>query len=95
MCSKGAYSAIATPGGDIHFNSSGNPGMATAGSGDVLTGVITALLSQGYPPLQAAMIGCFVHGHAGDIGADELSLTGLTASHIAAYLPTAFKIFEQ
>ncbi len=63
---KGAYSAITTPEGECHFNSSGTPGMATAGSGDVLTGVITGLLAQGYSPKDAAIFGVYLHGLAGE-----------------------------
>ena len=64
---KGAYSAIITPEGKCYFNQTGNPGMATGGSGDVLTGVILALLAQGYPAEDAAKIGTYIHGLAGDI----------------------------
>jgi NAD(P)H-hydrate epimerase len=63
---KGAYTAICTPNGHCYFNSTGNPGMATAGSGDVLTGMILSLLSQGYSSEQAAIIGVYLHGMAGD-----------------------------
>ena len=63
---KGAYSAIITPAGKCYFNPTGNPGMATGGSGDVLTGVILALLAQGYPAEDAAKIGTYIHGLAGD-----------------------------
>ena len=64
---KGAYTAVCLPSGNIHFNSTGNPGMATAGSGDVLTGIILSLLAQNYLPEQAAILGVFLHGFAGDI----------------------------
>ncbi len=79
---KGAYSAIATPGGDIHFNSSGNPGLSTGGTGDVLTGVLTALLAQGYDPIEAAVLGVFAHGLAGDRVADQRGPIGMTASDV-------------
>ena len=88
---KGAHTAIAAPDGNVFFNSTGNPGMATAGSGDVLTGVITALLSQKYPPLDAAILGVFVHGLAGDIVAQQIGVQGLIASDIINALPLAFK----
>lgn len=87
---KGAYSAIAEPDGTIHFNSSGNPGMATGGSGDVLTGIITGLLAQQYSPANAARIGVYLHGLAGDLAAAELGENSLTASDIVNYLPAAF-----
>jgi ADP-dependent NAD(P)H-hydrate dehydratase / NAD(P)H-hydrate epimerase len=87
---KGAYTFIATPGGMGHFNSSGNPGMATGGTGDVLTGVITGLLAQGYPPDHAAILGAYVHGAAGDLAAAEMSQESLIASDIVEYLGKAF-----
>lgn len=64
---KGAHTAIATPEGECYFNSSGNPYMATAGSGDVLTGIITALLAQGYTSFESALLGVYYHGKAGDM----------------------------
>ena len=88
---KGANTAIALPDGTIHFNSTGNPGMATAGSGDVLTGVIGSLLAQGYPPEDAAIIGVYLHGVAGDIAARESGEEYITASDIINHLGLAFK----
>lgn len=88
---KGAYTAVADPGGNIHFNSTGNPGMATGGTGDVLTGIITSLLAQQYAPLDAARLGVFVHGLAGDLAALELGLEGLIASDLTNFLPAAFR----
>ncbi|MGR3806466.1 NAD(P)H-hydrate dehydratase [Pasteurella testudinis] len=88
---KGAYTAVCCPDGTIHFNSSGNPGMASGGSGDVLTGVITALLAQGYTPQQSAVFGVYLHGRAGDLAAQALSQEGLIASDLIAYLPLAFR----
>lgn len=79
---KGAFSAIATPGGDIHFNSTGNPGLSTGGTGDVLTGVLTALLAQGYDPIEAAVLGVFAHGLAGDRVAEQRGPVGMTASDV-------------
>lgn len=79
---KGAYTRIVTPQGDVYFNTTGNPGMATAGSGDVLTGIILALLAQQYTPQQAAVIGVYLHGLAGDKAAKERSQKSLIASDI-------------
>lgn len=88
---KGAFTAVVTPDGKAHFNSTGNAGMATAGAGDVLTGVIVSLLAQGYTPDEAARFGVYVHGLAGDYAADRLGLVSLIASDIVDSLPQAFK----
>lgn len=88
---KGHYTATVRPTGRVCFNSSGNPGMATAGAGDVLTGVIAAFMAQGYRPEQAAMIGVFIHGLAGDIAAGEVGEFGVTASDIANNIGKAVK----
>ncbi|MCW5911500.1 MAG: NAD(P)H-hydrate dehydratase [Cyclobacteriaceae bacterium] len=88
---KGAYSSIALPDGSVYFNTTGNPGMATGGSGDVLTGVLTSLLAQGYPAAEAAVIGAYVHGMAGDLAARAIGETGLIAGDLVNYLPAAFK----
>lgn len=82
VCLKGANTAVALPDGTIHFNSSGNAGMATAGSGDVLTGIITALLAQGYEPKEAAIVGVYQHGAAGDRAAEKFGMTSMMASDI-------------
>ena len=87
---KGAYTAIADPTGAIYFNSTGNPGMATGGAGDVLTGIITGLLAQGYSSIDAARIGVFVHGLSGDMAARERGMTSLIASDIIEFLAPAF-----
>jgi ADP-dependent NAD(P)H-hydrate dehydratase / NAD(P)H-hydrate epimerase len=89
---KGAHTAIASPDGRIFFNNTGNPGMATGGSGDVLTGIIAALLAQGYTGLDSAIIGCWMHGWAGDKAAGHLGQTSLIASDITDYLRDAFRI---
>ena len=91
---KGAFSKIIMPDGTVVVNPTGNPGMATAGSGDVLTGVITAFLAQGYEPREAAVLGVFVHGLAGDKAADCVGQYSLIASDIIQYLPEAFKTLE-
>ena len=88
---KGAHSCIATPEGESYFNSTGNNGMATAGSGDVLTGVITSLLAQGYDEKAASILGTYIHGLAGDIAAADIGANGMIASDIVSKLPAAFK----
>lgn len=88
---KGHYTAVVRPDGKVYFNSTGNPGMATAGSGDVLTGIITALVAQGYKPETASVIGVYLHGMAGDLAADDLGEYGMTASDIIDRLPLALK----
>ena len=87
---KGAYSAVCTPEGSCFFNTTGNPGMATAGSGDVLTGVILSLLGQGYSNEEACRIGVYIHGLAGDIAAERLGEDSVMASDIIDALPQAF-----
>ncbi len=87
---KGAYTSISEPGGMIWFNSTGNPGMATAGSGDTLTGIILSLLAQGYKPLDAALSGVYIHGLAGDIAAAGSSYESLIASDIIDHIGDAF-----
>lgn len=88
---KGAHTAIITPKGEIYFNTTGNPGMATAGSGDVLTGIITSLLAQGYESVEAATLGVYLHGLAGDLAAAEGSEESVTARDIVANLGKAFR----
>lgn len=92
---KGAYSAIITPEGKCYFNPTGNPGMATGGSGDVLTGVILALLAQGYDTDAAARIGTYVHGLAGDVAQSKQGTIGLIASDIIDSLPAAWKLVSE
>lgn len=92
---KGAYSTIITPEGKCFFNPTGNPGMATGGSGDVLTGVILALLAQGYSTEEAAKMGTYVHGLAGDIARKKQGTIGLIASDIIARLPMAWKLVSE
>ena len=88
---KGHYTATVKPTGRVYFNSTGNPGMATAGSGDVLTGVIAAFMAQGYKPEQAAFLGAFVHGMAGDLAAEKWGQAGILASDIADFCGIALK----
>lgn len=87
---KGHHTFIATPGGIGFFNSTGNAGMATGGTGDVLTGIITSLVAQGYEARQAAIAGVHIHGLAGDLAASLLSPEALVASDIIDYLGNAF-----
>ena len=88
---KGAYTSIASPDGMISFNSTGNQGMATAGSGDVLTGMILSFLAQGYSPLQAALAGVYIHGRAGDLALNVQSYESLIAGDIIECIGSAFK----
>ena len=83
---KGANTAITFPNGTCFFNSTGNPGMATAGSGDVLTGIILSLLAQRYTPEEAAIIGVFMHGRAGDKAAAEKGMEAMIAGDITEFL---------
>ena len=87
---KGHHTAIISGEGECWYNMNGNPGMATGGSGDVLTGIITGLLGQGYEPLEAAMLGVYLHGLAGDLAAKKLSEEALIAGDIIDYLGKAF-----
>lgn len=91
---KGAYSTIATPDGSIYFNTTGNPGMAKGGSGDVLTGIITGLLSQGYSAKDATIAGVYLHGLAGDLAVIEKGYYSLTASDLVEFLPQSFKAVQ-
>lgn len=92
---KGAHTAIALPDGNIWFNSTGNPGMATAGSGDVLTGILTGLLAQGYSAEQSCQLGVYLHGLAGDIAAQKLGHEALLASDIVAQIGAAFQFIKK
>jgi NAD(P)H-hydrate epimerase len=87
---KGAYTGIAAPDGRYWFNTTGNPGMATGGSGDVLTGLLTGLLAQGMDPLEAAIAGVYLHGLAGDLAAEKSSQEALIAGDMNRYLGDAF-----
>ncbi len=88
---KGARSTISLPDGRIFFNPTGNPGMATAGSGDVLTGIILGLTAQGMTPAQAAIAGVYIHGLAGDLAARRHSMPAMIASDITGCLGKAFQ----
>ncbi len=88
---KGAYTAVCTRTGEVFFNTSGNPGMATAGSGDVLTGIILGLTAQGYTPEEASVAGVYIHGLAGDLAATAFSEESMIAGDIISMLGKAFK----
>lgn len=88
---KGAYTTIFLPNRNIYFNSTGNPGMAKAGSGDVLTGLLCGLISRGYKPSDAAIVGVFLHGLSGDLAASALGQEAMTSQDIIRYIPYAFK----
>ncbi|NEM96569.1 NAD(P)H-hydrate dehydratase [Pontibacter burrus] len=90
VCLKGSHTAIGTPEGRIYFNTTGNAGMATGGTGDVLTGVITALVAQNYSLEEACLLGVYVHGLAGDLAAQKVGEIGLVASDLVDHLPQAF-----
>jgi NAD(P)H-hydrate epimerase len=87
---KGAGTVV-TDGRRIYVNDTGNPGMATAGSGDVLTGIVTALRGQGLDSFQATVLGVYLHGLAGDIAAERLGQASLMATDIVEALPEAFQ----
>lgn len=88
---KGHYTMVIRPDGKVFVNNTGNPGMATAGSGDVLTGIISALAAQGYRPDIAASVGTFLHGYAGNLAADRHGEIGMTASDIVDNIGIAIK----
>jgi NAD(P)H-hydrate epimerase len=87
---KGRHTVV-TDGGRVYVNDTGNPGMATGGSGDVLTGLIAALVGQGLGGFDAAVVGAWAHGRAGDLAAADLGQTALTALDVLAYLPRALR----
>ncbi len=89
---KDSFTTIASPKGDLHFINSGSPALATAGSGDVLTGIILGLLAQGYPGLQAALLGTWMHGKAASLYAEEEGEESLLASDITEYSGRVFKL---
>ncbi|HPI11679.1 MAG TPA: NAD(P)H-hydrate dehydratase [Catalimonadaceae bacterium] len=92
---KGAYTLICSPEGKAWFNSTGNPGMGTAGSGDVLTGLLTGLLTQGYSPEQACLLGVYLHGLAGDLAAAKLGENALIAGDLINEFSSAFLELEK
>ena len=91
---KGADTVVTSGSGSTYINTTGNPGMATGGSGDVLTGVITAFAASGIEPLDAARAGAFVHGMAGDLAAGIMGQWGMTATDIRDQLPATLRGIE-
>ncbi len=92
---KGRNTCVTTPGGLAFLNSTGNNGMATAGSGDVLTGIITSLCAQGYSALHASILGVYLHGYAGDKASQSMSKSALIASDIIEHIRDFFLVFEK
>jgi len=92
---KGTYTIIATPDAKLYFNSTGNSGMATAGSGDVLTGILVGLLAQGYSPEDAAKTAVYLHGLAGDLALETQSEESLMSGDITAALGKAYLSFQK
>ena len=92
---KGAFTRVIMPDGEVHFNSTGNPGMAKGGSGDVLTGIITSLIARGYQPGSAAITGVYLHGLAGDLASGTMHPEYISAGDIISYLCPAFKMLYQ
>lgn len=92
---KGAHTCITTPSGNCYFNASGNPGMATGGSGDVLTGIILGLLAQGYSQVEACILGTFLHGRAGDLALANNCYESLIAGDIVNHIGRAFISLNQ
>ncbi|MGN6182609.1 MAG: ADP-dependent NAD(P)H-hydrate dehydratase, partial [Thermoanaerobaculia bacterium] len=88
---KGFQSLVAEPDGSVFVNPTGNPGMATGGMGDVLSGIIAALLARGADPVDAACTGVYLHGLAGDLLRDEFGDTGLAAIDLAERIPKAIQ----
>lgn len=86
---KGARTVVSTPGGEVFINPTGNSAMATAGTGDVLTGIIGGLAAQGYDCLQSCLLGVFLHGHAADLLLEETGTAGFTASEISRKIPAS------
>ncbi|MBD3348083.1 MAG: NAD(P)H-hydrate dehydratase [Candidatus Eisenbacteria bacterium] len=91
---KGAATVSSDPSGELFLNPTGNSGLATGGTGDVLTGVIAALLARGVPGIRAAAMGAFIHGLAGDIAAERVGATGMVAGDVLERLPESFRLIE-
>jgi NAD(P)H-hydrate epimerase len=91
---KGHRTLVANVDGELYINETGNPGMATGGCGDVLTGAIAGLLGQGLSLFDAARLGVYVHGLAGDLAAEEIGEVGLIASDVADRIPAAIEQYQ-
>lgn len=91
VVSKGAFTQIHLPDGKVYFNSTGNPGMATAGSGDVLTGMIAGLMGRGYTPKEATIVGIYLHGLSGDLAVAKVGEESLIAPDMVKFIPKALK----
>ncbi|HUP41889.1 MAG TPA: ADP/ATP-dependent (S)-NAD(P)H-hydrate dehydratase, partial [Thermoanaerobaculia bacterium] len=92
---KGRLTLIAEPAGVVWVNTTGNPGMATGGTGDVLTGMVGAFLAQGYEPLAATLLGVHLHGLAGDLATAALGEISLAAGDLVEHLPAAFRALAE
>lgn len=92
---KGAYTLIAQPDGSVWFNLTGNPGLATAGSGDVLTGIIAAMIARGVSSEEAAVLGVFLHGLAGDCAAESLNAENMVAGDLIEFIPNAVNLIRE
>lgn len=92
---KGYRTLIVTPEGSLYVNPTGNPGMASAGTGDVLGGIIAGFLAQGFEPQMAALAGVYLHGLAGDMAAEEMGQKGLIAGDVSRYVPKAIRLIEE
>ena len=92
---KGHYTMVFRPDGKVYFNNTGNAGMATAGSGDVLTGIVTAMLGQGYQPHIATTLATFIHGYAGNLARQQKGEVGMMASDIVENIGPAFKLLME
>jgi NAD(P)H-hydrate epimerase len=92
---KGHQSLVASPEGEVFVNPTGNPGMASGGTGDVLTGLIAGLAAQGYEALVAAQLGVYLHGSAGDLAAEKIGQSAASASDLLEYLPAAYDLLAR
>ena len=95
MVLKGVPTVVASPEGEVFLNTTGNPGLAKGGSGDVLTGIIAAFLAQGLPPLAAALLGVFTHGLAADLAREEMTEHSMLASDVTGSVSRAFRLMAE